>query len=139
MPPIDESGIDSRDESAPFYETVALTALAAAAVMAVIAILGGSGEDKYVKLMLLGPFGLIFFEFVVHEVWWKRWWGFLPGAVAGLIIYFEGRAALTGVIGSAWAQSIAYVVAWTSFAAVFAIASRRPRTDFSASGRREDR
>jgi hypothetical protein len=138
MTPLEDASIDSRDESAPFYETVALTALAAAAVMAIIAVLGGSGEDRYVKLMLLGPFSLIFFEFVVHEVWWKRWWGFLPGAVAGLIIYFEGRTALADVIGSVWAQPIAYVIAWTSFAAVFALASRLPRTDFSASGRRED-
>jgi hypothetical protein len=57
---VEDASIDPRDEPAPFYETVALTALAAAAVMAIIAILGGSGEARYVKLMLLGPFGLVF-------------------------------------------------------------------------------
>jgi hypothetical protein len=118
-------GGDSRDEPAPFGAVVLLTAAAAVGVM-VLGALAPSALN--LKFLLFGPIALVLFEIAVHEVWWKRWWGAVPGAVLGLAIYFEGRTALADIVGDAWAHPAAYVTAWTLFAAVFAWASRYPRT-----------
>ncbi|MBN6057166.1 hypothetical protein JYK22_34905, partial [Nonomuraea sp. RK-328] len=85
-------------------------------------------EPPGLKLLLFGPIALVAFEVVVHEVWWQRWWGAVPGAVLGLTLYSEGREALGDIVGDAWGQPIAYVAAWALFAVVFALASRYPRT-----------
>jgi len=132
MTPSEERPVDPRDDPAPFAATVILTALAAALVIAITRLLPEDGA--YGKFLLLGPFGLVFFEIISNEVWWRRWWGLIPGTIVGLIVYFEGRAALADVLGDAWAEPVAYVTAWTALAAVFAYASHWPRTDFSAAG-----
>ncbi|MDX3104610.1 hypothetical protein [Nonomuraea angiospora] len=117
--------IDPRNEPAPFGAVVLLTAASAVAVMALSALLS---QPPGLKWLLFGPIALVVFEVVVHEVWWQRWWGAIPGAVAGLAFYFEGRAALSDLVGDAWAHPVAYVAAWTLFAVVFALCSRYPRT-----------
>lgn len=117
--------IDPRNEPAPFGAVVLLTAASAVAVMALSALLS---QPPGLKWLLFGPIALVVFEVVVHEVWWQRWWGAIPGAVAGLALYFEGRAALSDLVGDAWAHPVAYVAAWTLFAVVFALCSRYPRT-----------
>ncbi|TYB69807.1 hypothetical protein FXF51_06485 [Nonomuraea sp. PA05] len=116
---------DPRDEPAPFAAVVLLTVAAAAGVM-VLGALAPSALN--LKFLLFGPIALVVFEIAVHEVWWKRWWGAIPGAVLGLAAYFEGRAALADIVGDGWAHPVAYVTAWALFAAVFAWASRYPRT-----------
>ncbi|MER6943694.1 hypothetical protein ABT294_06675 [Nonomuraea sp. NPDC000554] len=120
---------DPRDEPAPFGAVVFLTAASAVAIIAFASLLS---DPPGLKLLLLGPVALVVFEVVTNEVWWKRWWGAIPGAVAGLAVYFEGRDMLTDVMTDTWAHPIAYVAAWTLFAVVFALASRYPRTSFSA-------
>ncbi|WP_155128662.1 hypothetical protein [[Actinomadura] parvosata] len=116
--------VDPRDEPAPFGAVVLLTVAAAAGVM-VLGALAPSALN--LKFLLFGPITLVVFEIAVHEVWWKRWWGAIPGAVLGLACYFEGREALADIIGDAWAHPIAYVTAWALFAAAFAWCSRYPR------------
>lgn len=133
--PDDLSHIDPRDQPAEFGSTVGLTVGAAVLITAVIAFFGTPGGPGGVKWMLLGPIGLVLLEVIVHDVWWRRWWGALPGAVAGLVIYFEGRATISDILGESWAGHVAYVLAWAAFAAIFAYASRWPRTDFSAQTR----
>lgn len=118
---------DPRDEPAPFAATVLLTVVSAAAV----AVAGLVFPEVNPKLQLLGPAGLMAFEIMVEEVWWRRWWGAIPGAVIGLIAYFEGRAMLADLGAGAWAHPVAFVTAWTLFAVVFALASRYPRTAFT--------
>jgi hypothetical protein len=118
-------GDDPRLHPAPFGTVVLLTAGSAVAVMALAALLS---HPPGLKFILFGPIALVVFELVTYEVWWKRWWGAIPGAVAGLALYFEGREALTGVIGDAWAHPVAYVAAWILFAVIFAWCSRYPRT-----------
>ncbi|MBB5776676.1 hypothetical protein [Nonomuraea jabiensis] len=117
--------IDPRNEPAPFGTLVLLTAASAVAVMGLSALLS---QPPGLKWLLFGPIALVAFEMVVHEVWWQRWWGAIPGAVAGLALYFEGRATLSDLVGDVWAHPVAYVAAWTLFAAVFALCSRYPRT-----------
>ncbi|WP_146103998.1 hypothetical protein [Nonomuraea solani] len=121
--PLDEE--DPRDQPAPFGAVVLLTAASAVAVMALAVTLS---QPPGLKFLLFGPIALVVFEVVAYEVYWRRWWGALPGAVAGLAVYFEGRVALADVIGDTWAHPIAYVTAWTLFAAVFAVCSRYPRS-----------
>lgn len=116
---------DPRDEPAPFEAVVLLTVAAAVGVM-VLGALAPSALN--LKFLLFGPIALVVFEIAVHEVWWKRWWGAIPGAVLGLAVYFEGRAALADLMGDGWAHPVAYVAAWAIFAVVFAVASRYPRT-----------
>ncbi|WP_431930893.1 hypothetical protein [Nonomuraea jabiensis] len=116
---------DPRNEPAPFGAVVLLTAASAVAVMGLSALLS---QPPGLKFLLFGPIALVVFEVVVHEVWWQRWWGAIPGAVAGLALYFEGRDALSDLVGDAWAHPVVYVAAWTLFAAVFALCSRYPRT-----------
>ncbi|GAA3246216.1 hypothetical protein [Nonomuraea helvata] len=116
---------DPRNEPAPFGAVVLLTAASAVAVMGLAALLS---HPPGLKFLLLGPIALVVFEVVVHEVWWQRWWGAIPGAAAGLALYFEGRAALADIVGEPWAHPVAYVAAWTLFAVVFALCSRYPRT-----------
>ncbi|MEV0202330.1 hypothetical protein [Nonomuraea sp. NPDC050691] len=120
-----EPQTDPRDEPAPFGAVVLLTVASAVAVMVLTSLLD---EPPGLKLLLFGPIALVVFEVMVHEVWWQRWWGAVPGAVLGLTLYSEGREALGGIVGDAWAHPIAYVAAWALFAAVFALASRYPRT-----------
>ncbi|NUW45979.1 hypothetical protein [Nonomuraea rhodomycinica] len=120
-----EQQIDPRDEPAPFGAVVLLTVASAVAVMVVTSLLD---QPPGLKFLLLGPIALVVFEVMVHEVWWQRWWGAVPGAVLGLTLYFEGREALGDVVGDSWAHPIAYVAAWALFAVVFAVASRYPRT-----------
>ncbi|MDR8407341.1 hypothetical protein MTP10_01125 [Nonomuraea sp. 3-1Str] len=120
-----EPQTDPRDEPAPFGAVVLLTVASAVAVMAVTSLLD---EPPSLKFLLLGPIALVVFEVMVHEVWWQRWWGAVPGAVLGLTLYFEGREALGDVVGDSWAHPLAYVTAWALFAVVFALASRYPRT-----------
>lgn len=115
---------DPRDEPAPFAPVVLLTVAAAVGVM-VFAALAPSALN--LRFLLFGPIALVLFEIAVHELWWRRWWGAIPGAVAGLAIYSEGRAALTDLIGDGWAHPLAYVTAWALFAVVFAWCSRYPR------------
>ncbi|WP_157548644.1 hypothetical protein [Nonomuraea candida] len=115
---------DPRDEPAPFGTVVALTAASAVAVMVLAALLS---HPPNLKFLLFGPIVLVVFEVAVHEVWWKRWWGAIPGAVIGLAAYFEGRAALADIVGDGWAHPLAYVTAWALFAVVFAWCSRYPR------------
>ncbi|MFI6743738.1 hypothetical protein ACIBI9_63665 [Nonomuraea sp. NPDC050451] len=117
--------VDPRNEPAPFGAVVLLTAASAVAVMGLSAFLS---QPPALKILLFGPIALVAFEVVVHEVWWQRWWGAIPGAVAGLALYFEGRAALSDLVGDTWAHPVAYVAAWTLFAVVFALCSRYPRT-----------
>lgn len=116
---------DPRDEPAPLGLVVLLTGGSAAAVMGLTAVLS---DPPGLKLLLLGPIALVVWEVIAFEVWWRRWWGAIPGAVAGLLVYVEGRQALADVVGDAWAHPVAYVTAWTLFAAVFALCSRYPRT-----------
>ncbi|MEQ4725298.1 hypothetical protein [Nonomuraea sp. B19D2] len=116
---------DPRNEPAPFGAVVLLTAASAVAVMGLAAFLS---HPPGLKFLLLGPIALVVFEVAVHEVWWKRWWGAIPGAVAGLALYFEGRTTLADLVGDTWAHPVAYVAAWTLFAVVFALCSRYPRT-----------
>ncbi|MFE3454591.1 hypothetical protein ACFXJ8_37280 [Nonomuraea sp. NPDC059194] len=104
---------DPRDEPAPFAAVVLLTTLSAVAV----AVLHHFLADRLnLKLLLLGPVALVAFEVVVHEVWWRRWWGAVPGALVGAAVYFEGRQMV-------W-EPVAYVAAWALFAVVFCLASR---------------
>ncbi|WP_176993903.1 hypothetical protein [Nonomuraea jiangxiensis] len=116
---------DPRNEPAPFGLVVLLTAASAVVVMALEVFLS---DPPGLRFLLFGPVALVAFEVITHEVWWQRWWGAIPGAVAGLGLYFEGRAALSDLIGAAWAHPVAYVAAWTLFAVVFAVCSRYPRT-----------
>ncbi|MFC7590453.1 hypothetical protein ACFQYP_47210 [Nonomuraea antimicrobica] len=116
---------DPRDEPAPFGTVVLLTSLSAVAVMVLSALLA---HPPGAKFLLFGPIALVVFEVITHELWWQRWWGAVPGALAGLAVYFEGRQALADVIGDTWAHPIAYVTAWALFAVVFALCSRYPRT-----------
>ncbi|GAA2394492.1 hypothetical protein [Nonomuraea africana] len=104
---------DPREEPAPFGTVVLLTALSAVAVMALDYVLP---QQLNTKMLLFGPIALVAFEVVVHEVWWRRWWGAIPGAAAGLAVYFEGRQ----MVG----EPVAYVAAWTLFAVIFCLASR---------------
>ncbi|MGW4475990.1 hypothetical protein [Nonomuraea sp. NPDC004354] len=106
---------DPRDEPAPFGTIVLLTTLSAVAVAALQYFVA---ERLNLKLLLVGPIALVAFEVVVHEVWWRRWWGAVPGALAGLVLYFEGRQMV--------AEPVAYVAAWALFAVVFCLASRIP-------------
>ncbi|MGV9301989.1 hypothetical protein ACWDLG_01330 [Nonomuraea sp. NPDC003727] len=106
---------DPRDEPAPFGTIVLLTTLSAVAVAALQYFVA---ERLNLKLLLVGPIALVAFEVVVHEVWWRRWWGAVPGALAGLVLYFEGRQMV--------AEPLAYVAAWALFAVVFCLASRIP-------------
>jgi hypothetical protein len=122
--PDEEPAPDPRDEPAPFGTVVLLTAASAVGVMLLSALLS---HPPSMKFLLFGPVALVVFEVVAYEVWWRRWWGALPGAVAGLVTYFEGRAALADLMGDGWAHPVAYVAAWTLFAAVFAWCSRYPR------------
>ena len=131
MTSAEESTVDPRDVPAPFAETVLLTAGAAVLVVAMPHFFGAPEGVGYGRLVLLGPFGLVLFEMLSQEVWWRRWWGVLPGALAGLVVYFEGRPMAADLIGDEWAQPAARVAAWTAVAAVFAYASRWPRTHFS--------
>ncbi|MEU6788609.1 hypothetical protein ABZ912_56295 [Nonomuraea angiospora] len=117
--------IDPRNEPAPFGAVVLLTAASAVAIMGLSVLLS---QPPGLKFLLFGPIALVVFEVAVHEVWWQRWWGAIPGAVAGLALYFEGRDALGDLVGDAWAHPVAYVAAWTLFAVVFALCSRYPRT-----------
>ncbi|MET7338687.1 hypothetical protein [Nonomuraea sp. NPDC005650] len=117
--------IDPRNEPAPFGAVVLLTVASAVAVMGLGALLS---EPPALKFLLFGPIALVVFEVMVHEVWWQRWWGAIPGAVAGLALYFEGRVTLADLIGDTWAHPVAYVAAWALFAVVFAVCSRYPRT-----------
>ncbi|MBB6350076.1 hypothetical protein ACWGH8_25795 [Nonomuraea muscovyensis] len=121
---------DPRDEPAPFGAVVLLTTGSAVAIMAAVSLLSWPAN---LKLLLLGPITLVVWEVVTHEVWWRRWWGAVPGAVAGLTMYVEGRQALADVIGDAWAHPVAYVTGWALFAVIFAVASRWPRTAFGLS------
>ncbi|MFG3441039.1 hypothetical protein ACGF0J_27625 [Nonomuraea sp. NPDC047897] len=121
---------DPRDEPAPFGAVVLLTTGSAVAIMAAVALLSW---PENLKLLLLGPITLVVWEVITYEVWWRRWWGAVPGAVAGLAMYGEGRQALADVIGDAWAHPVAYVTAWALFAVIFAVASRWPRTSFGVS------
>jgi len=139
MTSAEERTVDPRDEPAPFAETVILTAGAAVLVVAMLHFFGAPEGVGYGRLVLLGPFGLVLFEVLSHEVWWKRWWGVLPGALVGLIVYSEGRPMAADLIGDEWAQPVAYVLAWTAVAAVFAYASRWPRTHFSVVSAGEER
>ncbi|MFB4280914.1 MULTISPECIES: hypothetical protein [unclassified Nonomuraea] len=116
---------DPRNEPAPFAAVVLLTGGSAVAVMVLAALLS---HPPGLKFLLLGPVALVVFEVVAYEVWWQRWWGAVPGAVAGLAIYFEGRQALADLMGDTWAHPVAYVTAWTLFAVVFALCSRYPRS-----------
>lgn len=77
-----------------------------------------------IKLLLVGPLALVAYEVLVHELWWRRWWGAVPGAVVGVAAYFEGRQALEDLMGARWAEPVAYVAAWALFAATFALCSR---------------
>lgn len=77
-----------------------------------------------VKLLLVGPIVLVAYEVVIHELWWRRWWGAIPGAIVGLTTYFEGRDALEGLLGDRWAEPVAYVAAWALFAGIFTLCSR---------------
>lgn len=122
---------DPRDEPAPFGTVVLLTAVSAVAITVIAHVLP---DPPGMKLMLLGPVALVAFEVVVHEVWWKRWWGAVPAALAALVAYFEGRDMMSDVLPETWAEPVAYVAAWTLFAALFALASRLPRTDFTTRG-----
>ncbi|PRX63111.1 hypothetical protein B0I32_111104 [Nonomuraea fuscirosea] len=115
---------DPRDEPAPLAALVLLTAGSAVAVMVLAAFLS---QPPRLNFLLFGPVALVAFEVVAYDVWWRRWWGAIPGALLGLLIYFEGRAALSDVIGEVWAHPVAYVLAWTLFAVVFALCSRYPR------------
>ncbi|MFI7617414.1 hypothetical protein ACIBP6_39945 [Nonomuraea terrae] len=116
---------DPRNEPAPFGTVVALTAGSAVAVMGLTVLLS---DPPSMKFLLFGPLALVVWEVIAFEVWWRRWWGAVPGAVAGLLVYVEGRQALADVIGDTWAHPVAYVTAWTLFAVVFALCSRYPRT-----------
>ncbi|TDE60368.1 hypothetical protein E1295_00555 [Nonomuraea mesophila] len=116
---------DPRDNPAPFAAVVLLTAGVAVAVMVISALMSDPPGAKFV---LGGPIATVIYGVVSHEVWWPRWWGAIPGAIAGLAGYFEGRAALADLVGDAWAHPVAYVAAWTLFAVVFALCSRFPRT-----------
>lgn len=118
MPPCEapaqnESVTDPREEPAPFGAVVLLTTLSAVAVMALDHFLP---QQLNTKMLLFGPIALVAFEVVVHEVWWRRWWGAIPGAVVGLVVYFEGRQ----MVG----EPVAYVAAWALFAVIFCLASR---------------
>lgn len=124
------AGGDPRDEPAPFGAMVLLTTGSAVAIMAAVSLLSW---PENLKLLLLGPITLVVWEVITYEVWWRRWWGAVPGAVAGLAMYGEGRQALADVIGDAWAHPVAYVTAWALFAVIFAAASRWPRTSFGVS------
>ncbi|MFI6512772.1 hypothetical protein ACIBCT_34655 [Streptosporangium sp. NPDC050855] len=119
---------DPRDDHAPLLETVGLLTVSAVAITLLTRLLGAQDGDGAgsLRLLLLGPVALVFFEVMVHEIWWRRWWGALPGAVVGLAVYFEGRTALEDVIGASWAASLAYVLAWAGFGVIFALASRVP-------------
>jgi hypothetical protein len=121
--------VDPRDEPAPLGLLLLLIGGSAAVVIAIATFFATSTS---VRPLLLGPILLVAFQVVAHEVWWRRWWGALPGAVVGLVTYFEGRAMLADVIGDTWAHPLAYVAAWCLFAVIFALASRFPRTDFSS-------
>ncbi|MFI6390188.1 hypothetical protein ACIBHY_09485 [Nonomuraea sp. NPDC050547] len=112
---------DPRDQPAPFGTIVVLTTLSAIVVMAIERLLATPVSMKW---LLVGPMALVVYEVVIHDVWWRRWWGAVPGALAGLAIYFEGREMVTVVVGPSWAHDVAYVVAWSAFAAIFAAASR---------------
>ncbi|MEU4572247.1 hypothetical protein ACBI99_14665 [Nonomuraea sp. ATR24] len=120
---------DPRDEPAPLGLMVLLTGGSAVVIILAVTFLSGSAG---LRPLLLGPIMLVGYEVLVHEVWWKRWWGAVPGAIAGLVTYFEGRAMLADLIGDAWAHPLAFVTAWVLFAVVFCLASRYPRTDFTA-------
>lgn len=124
------AGGDPRDEPAPFGALVLLTTGSAVAIMAAVSLLSW---PENLKLLLLGPITLVAWEVITYEVWWRRWWGAVPGALAGLAMYVEGRQALADVIGDAWARPVAYVTAWALFAVIFAVASRWPRTSFGVS------
>lgn len=107
----DQALPDPRDEPAPMA-FVALTVASAAA----LAVVGQFIEHPLgLKLLLLGPIALVAYEVLVHELWWRRWWGALPGAIAGLVGYYEALA---------WSEPIAYVLAWALFSLAFALASR---------------
>ncbi|WP_156325681.1 hypothetical protein [Nonomuraea sp. SBT364] len=120
---------DPRDEPAPLGLMVLLTGGSALAIIVLVTFFSGSTS---LRPLLLGPIMLVGYEVLVHEVWWKRWWGAVPGAIAGLVTYFEGRAMLADLIGDTWAHPLAFVTAWVLFAVVFCLASRYPRTDFTA-------
>ncbi|MEV0386222.1 hypothetical protein [Nonomuraea sp. NPDC050643] len=122
--PVPPTG-DPRAEPAPFGLVVLLTVGSAVAVMVLAALLS---HPPGLTFLLFGPIALVVFEVVAYDVWWRRWWGAVPGAVAGLAVYFEGRTALADVVGDTWAHPVAYVTAWTLFAVVFALCSRYPRT-----------
>ncbi|GIH91109.1 hypothetical protein ACFFMN_08950 [Planobispora siamensis] len=127
-PPVPAEASDPRDDPAPLGETVGLLVLSAIAIMLFAWLVGetdGEGPAP-LKLLLFGPLGLVFFEVMTNEVWWRRWWGAIPGAIAGLALYFEGRATLEDIIGASWATPVAYVLAWACFGTVFALASRVP-------------
>ncbi|WP_165959680.1 hypothetical protein [Nonomuraea longispora] len=117
--------VDPRDEPAPFGALVLLTAGTAVAVMVIAALMSDPPGTRFV---LGGPIAVVIYGVVSNEVWWPRWWGAIPGAIGGLACYFEGRTALADLLGDAWAHPVAYVAAWTLFAAVFALCSRFPRT-----------
>ncbi|MFC4012768.1 hypothetical protein ACFOY2_36430 [Nonomuraea purpurea] len=116
---------DPRNEPAPFGTIVLLTVASAAAVMVLAALMS---DPPGLKFLLFGPIAFVVFEVVGNEVWWKRWWGAIPGAVVGLAMYVEGRTALADVIGDTWAYPVAYVTAWALFAVIFALCSRYPRS-----------
>ncbi|NRQ37328.1 hypothetical protein HII36_36655 [Nonomuraea sp. NN258] len=122
--PAPDAADDPRHEPAPFATTVLLTGGSAVAVMGIAALLS---HPPGLKFLLFGPIALVAFEVITAEVWWKRWWGALPGAAISLACYFEGRQALADALGDTWAHPVAYVLAWTLFATVFALCSRYPR------------
>ncbi|WP_214408850.1 hypothetical protein [Sphaerisporangium fuscum] len=116
---------DPRDEPAPLLPSVGMLAGSAALIM-LMTWLFGEPEGSSVKWLLFGPVLLLFYEVAVNEVWWRRWWGAIPGAVIGLVVHFEGRPTLSDLIGPTWAGPVAYVLAWAAFGLVFALASRVP-------------
>jgi hypothetical protein len=116
---------DPRDDPAPLALSVGLLVVSAAVIM-FITWLFGLPHYGSAKWLLFGPVGFLFFTVIVEEVWWRRWWGAVPGAVVGLVIYFEGLTTLEDLIGAAWAGPVAYVLAWGAFGLIFALASRAP-------------
>ncbi|MEU7899312.1 hypothetical protein AB0B45_41470 [Nonomuraea sp. NPDC049152] len=104
---------DPRDEPAPFGPIVLLTTLSAVALAVLQYVVA---ERLNLKMLLLGPIALVVLEVVVHEVWWRRWWGAVPGALVGLAVYFEGREMV-------W-EPVAYVAGWALFAVIFCLAGR---------------
>ncbi|GII93459.1 hypothetical protein [Sinosporangium siamense] len=133
--PDDLPYIDPRDEPAEFGLTVGLVTAGAVIVAAITMFFGSPEAPGGVKWLLLGPIALMAGEVLVHELWWRRWWGLLPGAAVGLLVYFEGRHVAADILGVDWGHAAAYVLAWVLFAVVFVYASRWPQTNFSAEPR----